>query len=481
METTKAGLRYGSIAAVLLLTAFCYNRAIRAEHHWGGDFSVYVSETRNLVEHRPVYSSTYVVTAQSARNHPAAYPPLPSLLMIPAYAAGGLDYRAFKLTLGAFAWLSLLLWYGVGIRMGLPPLASAGVTLVFGLGAILYPTLDTVGSDGVYLFFSAASLLAMLWVEQEGWTERRPAASAVLVSGLLLLSIATRAAGLALVLACGLAEALRIIRTRRIRSYALWLGVLVLFGVAVYQLYLYNAAGQYGNQFSLEPRLVLRNMMFYARMAAPLWSPSPSPLRYLLAFSALLLGAYAWITRITEQNVIDLYALVSFGMICAYTVNNDFRYVIPLLPVLLLLAVEGALSIGKKLWPSHPAFLAQALGVLALLATGLNVAAIDASPLTDGVGKPSFKEVAGFLTNTSPDTMILSWNPRVFALYARRPSALYPQDTAADFESQIPPAAHVLLIRYKQPLDEEKLGAYIAKKQPAVEFVDAEFTVYRIR
>jgi hypothetical protein len=284
---------------------------------------------------------------------------------------------------------------------------------------------------------------------------------------------------LALFAAVGIAELWRIVRTRQVRRYALWTGGLLALGLAIYQLYLYNVAGQYGVQFSLNPKTVLTYVVFYMRMAAPVWGPAPALLRYGLSFSVLLLGAWAFVRRLPRAGVVELYLLVSLGMIYVYS-NNDFRYSMPLLPLLFLLATDGILDLGERFLPRRPLLPAYALGGLALVASAFSVYAIDTAPIKAGVGDPAFQEVAVFLQHTQPETLVLSWNPRVFALYTRRPSALYPQDQGA-FESQIPPAAHVLLVKYAQPLDDEKLGPYLASAPRPVEFSNQEFTVYRIR
>jgi hypothetical protein len=478
----KRGWQCGAVFALLAVTAPVYLRAIRPEHHWGGDFSVHVSQARNLVEHRPIYESTYIVTPESALNHPAAYPPLPSLLLAPVYAAFGLDYRALKLALGVFAWLAMPLWYWVGRRMGLPAAAAGIAVLVFAWGAAMFPLLDSVGSDGLYLFCSAASLLALLWVEQEGWAERRPVAAAMLASGLLLLSVATRAAGMALAVAFGLWEAARAYRERRIRPYALSSGGVLAAALFLYERFLFSGTSHYGGQFSVDPRLIARNLLFYLRLAAPLWSSAPALLRYLLAGLVIALGAAALIRRGRHWSVVEVYFLVYSAVIGLYTANNDFRYSMPLLPLLLFLAADTLLYWSARLVPARPAAAAVGVAGLALVGSAFNVARLETGALPDGVGKPSFRQLTAFLAETPLDTLILSWNPRVFALYTRRPSALYPQ-AAQNFESQIPPAAHVLLVEYAQPLDREKLGRYLASTSGRllIEFSNAEFKVYRIR
>src|SRR5207249_4343145 len=132
-----------------------------------------------------------------------------------------------------------------------------------------------VGSDGLYLFCSALSLLALLWVD-DGWAERRPVASAALVTLILMLSVSTRAAGMAFPVTFGLWEAARAFRVRRLRPYALWTAGLLACTLILYDRLLYSGASQYSTQFKLQPLLMLRNAVFYLRMAAPLWTFAPT-------------------------------------------------------------------------------------------------------------------------------------------------------------------------------------------------------------
>jgi hypothetical protein len=474
----KAVLRYGPVLALLAITAPVYIHAIRPQHHWGGDFSVYVSQARNLVEGQPFYSSTYVVTPQSALNHPSAYPPVPSLLIAPVYSVFGLDYRALKLGLAFWAWFSMAFWYWLGCRLGLPPLASAVAVLLFSLGSLMFPIIDMIGSDGVNLFFSGAALLAIVWVEQEELWQRRPIQAAGLVSILLLLCVATRSTGMALLGAFGLNEVCKIWRGRKLTPYTFWvlglLGVWLLF----YQLRLYNSAQQYGSQFTLNGSLILKGAIFYLRSGASLWSSAPTVLRYTLAGFLLVLAVPVFVRR--RWGIAEWYAAVFYLMLCLYTGSNDFRYILPLLPVLLFFATDSILYLGQRFYARHPALPALILAGVALAATSLNLTGIETGEIKEGIGKPSFQEVVTFLKTTPAETLILSWNPRVFAFYTRHPSALYPQ-RVSEFESQIPPASHVLLVKYEQPLDQEKLNPYLATAASPAVFSNAEFTVYQIR
>src|SRR5262249_35172110 len=160
-----------------------------------------VLQARNFAEGRPFQQNTYVVTPASARNHPSAYPPIPSLVLAPAYAMRGLDYHAFKAVLSLFYWFSLPLWYCVALRLGLSPAVAAFCMLLFAFNAAMYPAVDNIGSDGVFLFLSVAALLVILWSYDRGIVKSSPVFAASSIVGLLLACYATRATALALIAA----------------------------------------------------------------------------------------------------------------------------------------------------------------------------------------------------------------------------------------------------------------------------------------
>ena len=77
--------------------------------------------------------------------------------------------------------------------------------------------------------------------------------------------------------------------------------------------------------------------------------------------------------------------------------------------------------------------------------------------------------------------MLLSWNPRIFAFYTGLPSSLYPQTTEG-FGNKTPTAEHMLLLRYRHPLDSEKLEPFLRSKPlPPVIFSNPDFAVYHLR
>src|SRR5262249_29372079 len=90
--------------------------------------------------------------------------------------------------------------------------------------------------------------------------------------------------------------------------------------------------------------------------------------------------------------------------------------------------------------------------------------------------------VCSFLrSRTSDDALILSWNPRVFAFYAGRHSALYPQKAApAEFDLEIPVSGPVYLVYYNHELDREKLTPYLDQSHPPLVFKNVDFQVFAL-
>src|SRR5207244_952770 len=116
------------------------------------------------------------------------------------------------------------------------------------------------------------------------------------------------------------------------------------------------------------------------------------------------------------------------AMLTGYAIN-DKRYVLPMLPYAEIYAAEALIVLLTWVRPGRRRqWLLAGCGVFAVSVSVANLRALDRSPLREGVTDPSFGEVSAFLnTQTAPGSLILSWNPRIFALYTDKRSALYPQ------------------------------------------------------
>ncbi len=474
--------RWAAPAVLLVLLAVVYAWTMRPGHDWGGDFSVYIAEARNIVSGAPYSTSAYVVTPESAVHMPAGYPPAFPLLLAPLYAEFGLDYVVFKALVGAMLLLACGMFYLVGRLRGLPPLGSAVAAGIFGLSGAALVIKESVVSDTTYLFFSGAALALILHVYRRGLDKTKPVLSGAGAGALLLASDASRAIGLSLVLAFALYE---LYKARRIRLFPVTAGVVFVAGYAAMAALVYDARS-YGNQFWFDPHAYISNAEVYFKATAQIWAASPTPLRYALALVTLGLAALGWARAVRSRlSIVEIYAVTALIPVLLYTAGATPRYVLPLFPIATIFAVEAVLAIvGRVPAAMRRPALASSLTV-AVLGCALNVHAAPRGPELEGVSRPSFIALCQFVEHDATRGPIVFFNPRVLALYTNHASAWYP------FTRD-----HVQFLRYLRRIHAAYVAVYANDADDrdwvephvralAADFVpvyrNTEFTVYRVQ
>jgi hypothetical protein len=476
--------RHQVFLLVFFLLGILYFGTLRQGHDWGGDFSIYILQARNIVEHRAFDETSYVPTAESTRDHPAVYPPLTSLILAPVYGSFGLNYRAMKIVLVALLWCSIPFYYVLICRRGLHPAAAASIMLMFGLCPLVTMGKESVNSDNVFLFFAGATLLYLDFVYQRGWDEQRPFTTALTGALLLTLCYAARATGLALIGAVALHE---LWPPRRFRPFGL--AVLALTGAAIlaYTMFVFHVGKHYGTQFVFELRTYAEHAVFYLKSPAQIWAGAPAPLRYAAALVTVILSLPGFIGQLRRSTIIEPYVALSFAVLIPYVTANA-RYMMPLIPFVLMYAALGLMSLATRF--SFPArtqkFAVAGCLLVALSASAMNLRTIETGPIKEGILQPTFQDVCSFLRDHTPaNSLILSWNPRVFALYTNKASALYPQtgDEVGQFDAHIPAGyASVFLVYYRRELDERMLTPYFQANNARlhVVFENGDYRLYEL-
>jgi hypothetical protein len=426
-------LRRSDFAAATLLvflTGALYWQTLRQGHDWGGDFSVYIMHARNIAEGRPYLESSYVVTPESAVHHPPTYPPVFPLLLAPFYAWYGLNYVVLKSVVQVCFALSLGFYYLIGRIRGGRIWESAVAAGAFGLSGLVLSLKESVISEGTYALLSGAALYAALVIYEKGWDRSRPVTAGLLLASLFLLSYGTRAAGLALLAGFWIQEALRI---RRVRRFAVTVSSVFVAGTLLSAATVYDFRS-YGNQFASDWAEYWRNIVYYLRAPASLWSGSPEWLRYPLAAGGLLLAGTEMIRRsLKAPSLVEWYSWVSIGMVLVYTAGRSPRYLAGFLPLFVIYMMEGARYWSRRFESLERSRFAAVLA--AALVTGMvfNLSALERGPIREGVEQPTFLALCQFLkSNMTEDDVVVSWNPRVLALYTQRRSAEYPRTVSRE-------------------------------------------------
>ena len=426
----------------------------------GGDFALYLAHAQALVQGRPYADTGFVFNPANAIMSPAAYPPGLPLLLAPVVAGFGLAAVPIKLLM--LAALLAMLW---GLhRLAEPALGprwSAVLVLAAGLSPAILMRRDAVGSD---IVFAAWCTLALLGARG------RPALLGIGVAMALL----TRSIGVVLAVALALDLLFRPGPMRRRLAPALLAGVAV---AVVGTLWLRVDNATYAGYFD---RLSAGGLLHHLASAGQAYGFAVVEL-FGLSFGRLanmpvllgLLGLVAWggwrqLRR--GPDAVVLFVLLYGAALIAYPVHMEpTRYALPILPLLLMLALEPLRRLP-------PVAVLAGLAVLYLPFYRQHDARAQA-PIT--ADSPEFQALLAELRENPPGTRLIARNPRLFGLYAGLPSHTWPEiltpegwrTTLLTFRP-----AYVIEERWQRGAEAEMLAALVAAYP-----VSFENGAYRLR
>ena len=78
-------------AATFLIAISMFN--VSNSHDWGGDFAMYISQSQNILDGKPIGETGYIVNPQFPMMSPNEYPPLFSILMVPIIAVWDIEIQ----------------------------------------------------------------------------------------------------------------------------------------------------------------------------------------------------------------------------------------------------------------------------------------------------------------------------------------------------------------------------------------------------
>lgn len=476
-----------AVAAIVLAIVLCWALTFRGHgHDWGGDFSLYVAHARNIAEGRPYSAVNYIaektVYAGIPPQGPPTYPPVFPAVLAPAVGLFGLDYGPMRALVQTLWLLSGALFFLYARRRGLGLVESAAIVGVFLLSSMVLGLKDSIVSESTYLAITAATLLLFDRIYRSE-AAPRPVLYGVAAGLLLLAASLTRATGVVLVAAFGVHE---LYRLRRIRLFAVVAGLTFVAGYLAYRLTLYDGAG-YANQFRLTPGIWAGNVVQYTKSSASLWSPLPAAVRYPAALVVLALAGFGLARKFSRgPSVAEFYVVLYMIPLLLYSSGANTRYILPVYPLILLYCAESLKWVGARMpaYSRRPAF--AALGAFLLAGAAANVAAIANAPDPDGPETATFQEAAQWIrTNVPAADTVVSWNPRVVALYTRRTSAFYPPvDDPGVIRARMDEVKAKWLLRFvRSEADARWLAPYMDRdaERFARVWANTDFAIYRVR
>jgi hypothetical protein len=450
---------------LLLLVALLYFATIREGIDWGDDPSMYILHAANIAEGRPYDVTGYVYNPDIASLGPRSYPPVFPALLAPVYAWRGMDLTAMKALVITVFLVSLPVIYAALRRLVPAHRPRVGILAVFTLSPLVRRAAEDIGSDTAFLLFAYAALLVIDRCSGRGvgW--------GVLAGGLIYLAFGTRFVGLLLL---GSLLLLELWKARRVRRFAAAATVSAVALAAVQSALLSSGEG-YLDQLGAWTGAAQNVRLYLSAFAEFFHSPlAKGPAIAIAAFALLSAGVGFLRSARDELTVHHLFAVAYLGVIVVWPSNQGFRFIYPILPLMLAFSWRGMGTVAG-LGPS--------LLLVVLAGHAWSWTQVDRTPIREGLGDPAFQQLSTWIrSNTASDDVFIFRKPRVLALAAGRPAGSY------GFSGAIEPFARATGARYvvvstEFPEDAQHLEPWLRSRQPSplLVFDNQRFRVFRLR
>jgi hypothetical protein len=390
------------------------------------DWAMYVMHARNLVSGRPYNQTGYVFQPESttevgATAYPSGYP----LILAPFYAAEGLNIRLFKLLNAGFLVLSLWPAY-LFARRTLAPFSSLILIVALGFSWLFFLNFDVIGSDAPFELVSLLVLLLLLRIYDQKLNETNPwmwgLCAGLSMAGAYLI----RPFGLAFLVAIA---GMEILYKQRITAFLLATATAFVPLMLLNNL-LFHADGGYTHQFTFSISAIAHHLLEYAGFFSYVFAnPVSKFYRYCLWAVSVVPVLFGVVKRVRSgATVTELYVLTLLAVDSVYWATNA-RYLLPIMPVYLVYMFEGFQVIAARFPQRFELPLKAAAAGLLLFAPAAN-ALLERPDVKDTlVTAPPYEELcAAVRRQTTSNSLVLFWNPRVFSLSTARSASGWPAE-----------------------------------------------------
>lgn len=438
------------LAVLLLLSPLLFIN-IRSSHEWGDDFAGYLIEAQNIATGHHYYETRMVPQDYMPSYAPEYYSYGFPLLLAPVVKIWGLDFRALDtyVSLWLVAWVVLI--FGL-LRWRFSFFTSVAFILIVFINPWFLKFKTEIISDIPFSFFFTLSL--MLYLRRQ----ELPRWALVLTGVVMAFTIGIREAAYifpALLAAAMCLQTIRVslhgVSTEAWRLSLRRDGTLLIAtvaGVLVANVLLFPAPGSHIAHFlglyeSPDMGLTfLSNLDRYTRLYQSLFHHEAGRYSFMLYYSTsfMLVLTVLGLLQLVWRMVWEWIVLAAYAVIVLFFPysSQGFRYMLPVLPILMICAALGARSI--RLPAGVHRYTAGMLFLIFMLAVNMrDIRAICheqgmtivPGPQTEG----SRRMLAYIRTATAPDALIATTKPRAVALYTGRRTCLIPKNATAAFVS----------------------------------------------
>ncbi len=409
------------LVLVILIAGF-YIVTLRGGLSWGDDFAFYIHHAKNLLEGKPYSATGYIFNPSFPHVGPLQYPPGFPLMLVPVIALFGMNYTAMKVeTILAFA--AALFFIFMLFRDRLPYWWSILLIALIGLNPFFWGMRDDIASDLPFFMVACGTLWLIQWTYSS--TKDDPHLALALPVGLAIyVASAMRPLGLMLIPALGVYD---LLKARRVRPFPL-IAIAVASLGAVLQMIVLGTDGRYA-QLDFHPKWLGFSLLANVKDYRACWLNGYShPISYGLFFAVVLVTVYgAWRSLHSGMRVYDLWAIFYFCVVVPYSVVVH-RYLIPLVPILMLYLFIGLYALKDELSPRVARIVFACGAVLVVFSYGTSYVKAESGPIREGIFDPDFRALCSYIRlSTRPSSRFIFRKPRLLTLETGRAAAVYHQ------------------------------------------------------
>lgn len=419
-QLLKSQFFWSNLLIVLIFVFFLWN--VQDGHDWGGDFSMYIMNAKNIVSGAPYAQTGYVYNVDTAYYGPPAYPPVFPLMLAPMIAVWGVNLPLLKLP-GIFCFIGALVFLNnCFVPKETPPCFKFLFLITTGFYPYFFTLSESIISDFPFLLFSYLALYLM--DKQPGSSiKASDNLSRYFLTGIIIyLAYGARSVGLVLLPVAFLIE---LIRNKKVTG-SLIIIVLVPLVLILFQKLLIPQTGAYFDQISLSGLFsTIHNSVIYYFLAFVNIFSFDNFIVMGVVFSIMLEGFVIGLIVHLKKGIssFDIFFFFYIGLLMMWPSYQGLRFLVPVIPIYFLYSIEG---FKKIICSIKIPWLRKAIPFILL--SGLIVyyastyITIFPRPVSD-IKKNETRELFQIIqAETNSDDVILFFKPRVLALYTQRKS-----------------------------------------------------------
>ena len=471
---------------------------IRNSHDWGDDFAGYIMEARNIAEGKPFYETKMVPQDYMPSYAPQYYSYGFPLLLSPVIKVFGVNFKALDMymSLWLVLWGVLVFYY---LRSRFSFFTSASFILIFFINPFFFRFKTEILSDIPFSFFFTLAMLLFI-------TRRTLSLVSQVLFGLVIaFTIGVRGLGyffpVLLIVdlflgACYVllkviprGEFLTSAKGAMITLVSSAAGIFIMSGI------LFKApASQLGHFAGLyhSPSYwdtFIFNLDVYTRLFQALFRHDAGKYTFALYYSTafmLVLTVLGFVHLLFTRHRWELLLLIAYGFVVLLFpfASQGFRYLLPVLPIMMVCAIYGAKSI------TLPASLSKyvAGGAFVLFMCLINLKDIRAAKTNEGnaiwPGPMTWEsaEVLDYIKTRLPkDALIATIKPRAVMLFTDRRTCLIPKNATVAFAASELESVHPDYLLHLQDMQVNVVNDLAALEQDSLIWEQNGNKIYKCR